>query len=198
MRTRKDLFYVDLGDYTDLMHGHVLYKFKEEGRILNKGERLSELSPNSPLWSSVEKVAILFHSQEYRFLRNKEGYHGKFGELDPLDRNLLYILNDSKYGKAGSLIDANLVDRFAIKNNERRRTVRAGHISKSSFNTDFEGMGVSVYFFKIKCNSQMDLEKSNIIEIEENGIKACLAIQSFHCRNNKCKDGLVVDHDTRY
>jgi hypothetical protein len=198
VRSRKDLFYVDLGDYTDLMHGHVLYKFKKEGDTLKKGERLSEVNPKSPFWNRVEKVAILFHSQEYSHLRNKEGYHGKFGELDPLDRNLLYLLKDSKYGKAGSLIDANIVDKFAIKNNERRKTVRASHISESAFNTSFENMGVSVYFFKIKCNSQIDIEKSNVFEVEEDGEKICLAFQSFHCRRKSCRGSEVVEHETRY
>lgn len=199
VRTLKDITYVDLGDYTDFMHGHVLYKFKDGYEKIEIKGKLKDLRKDSYIWDSLEHVGIVFHTQEYRHLRKKEGFVGKHGELDPLTRNWLYFFKDTKYGRPGDLIDANIVDKFVDMHKERRRTVYAHSLNEDVFGANFEFMSVAVYFFKIKCDERHTNDKtSNVFEVSEDGLKVCLAFQSGFCRHNNCRDGDRLAHQSKY
>jgi|GEM_PF-4116443 len=198
MRTRKDLAYVDLGDYTDFMHGHILFKKKDGVENFKIDGRLSEQDIDSSIWDSLEQVGILFHTQEYRGSRNQEGFVGKYGSLDPLNRSFLYLLKDNSYGKKGDLVDANLVGEFALKKKKRVKTVHPYHIAESTFGASFKHMSLAFYFFRIKCERRPNLTDSSVFKVQEDGVNTCLTFQSFYCRHNKCGDGEKVDHHTRF
>lgn len=193
----------DLGDFSDFMHGHVVF------RPLDGSERPErDLTDPSwtPDWSRLEAVGILFHTQEYDMVRGGEPYMGPNGSLSSEDRNWIYWLKDTEKGRRGELTPAKmLLEKAPLK---PKFTVYSDDLVKSVFGANPGRWEYSVYFFKVRCDEvenallPADLSRSNVTSVRWNGAKTCLLFQSFRCRNHpedgpRC-GGLEVAPDTRF
>lgn len=195
----KHIGFENLGDYTDAMHGHVLFRLKSDVADTTI-DNLAYLPFESERWNDYEAVAVLFHTQEYGFLRNGDGYNGKFGSLDILARNWILLLQDGAYGKAGDIIDANLVSSLAQEQRRRVYTVFANKLIPSFYNTDFSVQNYSFYFYKVSCD-EVNLDKiilTNVIEVNDDGERSCLLVQSEKCHSRSCGNYRTLKHITKY
>lgn len=162
--------FVDMGDISDLMHGHML------------------LSTN-PISGEKQPVAVLYHSQEFKFFRKGKPYETTHGEINGFDRNWVLFLKDLSGYKRGDVIDANTL--MTKKGKDKKYTIYSHELDLNVFGEDMKEEQ-SYYFFRTKCNSIQSLNLNsddNIVVINNNYIQdqVCLALVSSICRNEDAK-----------
>lgn len=193
----------DLGDFSDFMHGHVIFRPLDGSELPERELTDPSWTPN---WARLEAVGLLFHTQEYDMVRRGEPYVGPNGPLSSENRNWIYWLKDTEKGKRGELTPAKeLLERPPAK---PKYTVYSDDLLTSVFGAHPGRWEYSVYFFKVRCEdvnrlaSPEALALSNVTSIRWKGRETCLLFQSFHCRNHpedglRC-GGLDVLPDTRF
>ncbi len=165
--------YVDIGDMSDFMHGHLFLG-----------------APS----------LILFHTKEYDFLRKGRPYKGPHGILDPnIERNYILWLEDNPHGRAGEVVEAHPFSKFPERPD---LTVSIRDLNTDQFKMIDGDNDESFYFFRVACEdadqaaSQLGMVvESNLIEIRQGALneRVCLALVNFHCRNKWQRDPTCRD-----
>lgn len=158
--------FVDMGDISDLMHGHML------------------LATNKDTFQK-EPVAVLYHSQEYPHFRKGKPYATAEGEIHGLDRNWVLFLKDQSGYKRGDVVDANTL--MTKKLDKKKLTVYSKDLDPKIMGKDMIE-DESYYFFRTECSAVKSLNlnsQDNVVVINNNFIQeqVCLALLSYQCRN---------------
>lgn len=183
--------FVDFGDHSDFMHVHMIHRnIADDTAVPHK----SIMDPTwNPPWENLKVLGSLIHTQEYEGARNSRPYVTRKGHhLSPLERNQILLLADSKYGKAGQVINAHVmrVKQFA----EVPHTVRISDLDHAFTGPAAQHWDYSFYFYRVQCSSvdrlleigmsQSELDSSSFVEILLSGERACINLMTFRCRNH--------------
>lgn len=193
------LAFENLGDMSDWMHGHVLFRPRDGAE--KPAYPLTDPSW-TPDWAGLELKGILFHTQEYDHLRGGRPYVGPAGRLDPYDRNWLLLFQE-----AGARL-ARAIDWMEKEPAKRPYTIRSDDLRRSEFGAKPGAWEFSVYFFRVKCENLAGLDPaaladSNAFTLALNGERHCLVFESFLCRNYsktdpRCQQGVKLDYESPF
>lgn len=187
----------NLGDMSDWMHGHVL--FRPPDGAASPARPLTDPAWE-PDWSKLDLKGILFHTQEYDHLRKGRPYVGPQGSLDTYDRNWILMLTETSRKLVRAL--------YWMDETPKKRpfTIRSDDLLKRVFGANPGNWEYSVYFFRVKCDqlaayTEAEIEDSNVFELYLKDERYCLAFESFHCRNNsetdpRCQRGPQLEYQT--
>jgi len=180
--------FVDMGDTTDLMHGHLILRPKDRSENLElKTDVLEDLDQIATAQrADLVPVAILFHSREFEELRKGMPYVGPYGELDPMSRNwILFLVDQGKY-RRGDFVNAQ--EFYHKPNGDVAFTVNPGDLPDSLFDFHIGAWNYAFYFYRTDCGASDQVANQDATNLTEvwNAVKServCLALTSFDCHN---------------
>lgn len=178
------LAFEDMGDMSDFMHGHVVFQPLDGSEAPAKD--LNDLSW-TPDWSKLEAKAVLFHTQEFGYLRQGVPFLGPNGKLNGLDYNWLLFLKDNAKASRGELGRGRDWHRDPVA--DQKFTVRVSDLDPRYFGPRPGSWEYAFYFFRIHCadldalGSVERIENSNLLDVKIGSERVCLALENFHCRS---------------
>ena len=163
--------FVDIGDMSDLMHGHILWDPKIHDPKLDR------------------PLAILFHTQEFPNIR-PDGYIFKGRALDPFNRNWISWQQPIRNYKQNDLTPAQLL--MPNADGSIPTTVSSDMLDSAVFGPDVTGRSTTFFFYRFSCNellqrkiSATTIQASNIIQIRIESQPVCLALVNEVCNTSK-------------
>lgn len=192
-------YYVDLGDMSDFMHGHVLFKPADPRAVPPAIER-GEANPDLRALETLP-ILVLFHTKEFPSLRKGHGYEVPAGRLsNSEDRNWILSLRDQELGPRGSIVPAHPRSTFPDRLDV---TVGLDDLREEEFGSRPGDWEVSVYFFRVPCAAadaaqaaersarasapfRASTDENNLIEVfqGEGRERVCLTLMDYHCRGH--------------